>query len=343
MWAAAAMLYATGDSAYEAAFRRDEVPIDGISSFDKTDAFAASLYLRTPAGTNPATQAALAHQLLALADGVRADGDAHPYQFATAYYWGCTSNGMHRSGQFSWRAYALDTTRIADRDQALLNLDYIFGRNYYNLCYVSGIDGVTRGRVRGFHHWMKALNTTPWHFPGALSSGPNQAPEANDISYPLAQPYPIWGYWGDPAYPRSGSTVVDGRFTDNDSWSTNEVAINWNAALLYNLYAARAAARKGVPDDAAGVPLPRGFRLGQNFPNPFNGSTVIEYELPAAAQVRIVLYNALGQLIRTLVDAHQGAGTYRHRLEAGGLSSGTYYYRLTAGSRSEARELQLLK
>jgi len=346
MWAAAAMLYATGDSTYETAFQRDYVTVDGISSFDKTEGFAASLYLRVQAGASPATQSAIRQQFLALADGVRADAAAHPYQFATAYYWGCTSNGMHRSGQFSWRAYALDTTRLADRDQGLMNLDYIFGRNFYHLCYVSGIDGVTNGRMRGFHHWMKALNTSPWHFPGALSSGPNQAPEANDISYPAAQPYPIWGYWGDPANPRTSSTPVEGRFTDNDSWSTNEVAINWNAALLYNLYAARAAARKGEPSgvSAAERVLPLGIRLRQNFPNPFNGSTLIEYELPSSAEVEISLFDGLGKRIRTLVRGHHGAGTFRVGLDAAGLSSGVYYYRLTAGAaRSETRQLQILK
>jgi endoglucanase len=345
MWAAAALLYATGDSAYETAFQRDYVAVDGISSFDKTDAFAASLYLRTSVGANPVTQEAMKQQILTLADGVRADADAHPYQFATAYYWGCTSNGMHRSGQFSWRAYGLDSTRVADRDQGLMNLDYIFGRNFYHLCYVSGIDGVTNGRLRGFHHWMKALNTFPWHFPGALSSGPNQAPEANDISYPNAQPYPIWGYWGDPENPRGSSTPVDGRFTDNDSWSTNEVAINWNAALLYNLYAARAVARKGNPNSvpAAARALPLKFELHQNFPNPFNGSTLIDYELPVGAEVEIVLFDGLGKRIRTLVRGYHGAGTFRLGVDAAGLSSGTYYYRLTAGSRSETRQFQLLK
>lgn len=280
-----------------------------------------------------------------MADGVRADADAHPFQFATAYYWGCNSNGMHRSGQFSRRAYALDTTRAADRDQVLLNLDYIFGRNFLNQCYVSGIDSVSKPRLRGFHEWMKALNTTPWHFPGALAGGPNQGPEANDVSYPNGLPYPIWGYWGDPANPRTSSTPVDGRFTDNDSWSTNEVAINWNAPLLYNLYAAKNIADGGIVSEVSTgqSTIPASATLHQNYPNPFNNSTIIEYEISREADVHIAVYDDIGKLVTTLVDQHQSPGVHRIQFDAKELSSGVYFYTIKAGSLTETKQLQLLK
>jgi hypothetical protein len=192
---------------------------------------------------------------------------------------------------------------------------------------------------------MKALNASPWHFPGALSSGPNQSPDATDISYPGASPYAIWGYFGDPALPRSASTPVDGRFTDNDSWSTNEVAINWNAALLYNLYAARSFAHQSGPTGIEGThpSTPVTFRLDQNYPNPFNGSTLIPYALPRASRVRIEVFDLLGRSVATLVNGLMAAGEHRALFRTASLPSGVYYCRMVTEEFTATRRLQLLK
>ncbi len=244
LWAAAALLYATGHAAYESAFQSLYVPPYWISSYSKSDAFAAKMYLRCRENANAETQAAIRRQIFAMADGVRADADAHPFQWATHYYWGSMSNAAHRTGQFSWAAFMLDSARTADRDQLLDNVHYLFGRNALNFCYMSGADawGATQWRKEGFHQWMKALHATPFHFPGAVAGGPNEAPASNDISYPDNRPYPTYGYFGDPRYPRNGTTPIDARYTDNDSWCTNEIVISWQGAILYNLFAAQAVA-----------------------------------------------------------------------------------------------------
>lgn len=334
MWAAAGMLYATGEQQYENAFQQFYEPIGWISSYSKSEAFAASLYLRVPSGANQSTKNSIRQRIFEMANGVRNDAQGHPFQFATHYYWGCNSNAMHRSGQFSWRAYTLDTTRSADRDQGLANIEYLFGRNYLNQCYISGVTGVTDQRMKGFHHWMKALNATPWHFPGALAGGPNQSPDPNDISYPNAQPYPVFGYWGDPSNPRTGSVPIEGRFTDNDSWSTNEVCINWNAALVYNLYAARRVARGSSPTVSPGDRgVPSEYVLEQNFPNPFNPSTEIRFSVPEASSVRLTVYNILGQEIKVLVNDVIGQGNHTVVWDGSDndgkqVSSGIYFYRM---------------
>ena len=54
--------------------------------------------------------------------------------------------------------------------------------------------------------------------------------------------------------------------------------------------------------------LPTDFALGQNYPNPFNPSTIIPYQLPASGQVRLEVFNVLGQRLATLVDAERSAG-----------------------------------
>jgi hypothetical protein len=60
-----------------------------------------------------------------------------------------------------------------------------------------------------------------------VAGGPVAAPESGDVAVPHRRPIPIWGYWDDPAMPRDASTPLEGRYTDNDSWSTNELGIDW--------------------------------------------------------------------------------------------------------------------
>jgi flagellar hook assembly protein FlgD len=81
---------------------------------------------------------------------------------------------------------------------------------------------------------------------------------------------------------------------------------------------------------------PTEYALAQNFPNPFNPSTTIRYEIPDdAAQVKIMIYNSVGELIKTLVDRNQSAGTYETVWDGTNdigakISSGVYYYRIIA-------------
>jgi hypothetical protein len=86
-------------------------------------------------------------------------------------------------------------------------------------------------------------------------------------------------------------------------------------------------------EENTGQVHPQRFVLRQNYPNPFNPHTRIEYDLPEGGLVRLVIFNALGQRVRTLIEASQQAGF--HRLDWDGrddagipLRSGTYFYRL---------------
>jgi hypothetical protein len=95
--------------------------------------------------------------------------------------------------------------------------------------------------------------------------------------------------------------------------------------------------------------IPEQFVLHQNYPNPFNPSTTIEFEVPRQGEVKLEVFNLLGQKVVTLVDKNIAApGRYRvewkGRNSAGSLvSSGIYYYRLTAGSVVITKRLLLLK
>jgi len=93
---------------------------------------------------------------------------------------------------------------------------------------------------------------------------------------------------------------------------------------------------------------PVSFSLSPNYPNPFNPETRIEYSISKACQVRLEIFNTLGQKIRILVDEYQSVGKkgviWDGRNENGNeVASGVYFYRLTAGDFSEAKKMLLLK
>ncbi len=97
--------------------------------------------------------------------------------------------------------------------------------------------------------------------------------------------------------------------------------------------------------------LPNDFRLAQNFPNPFNPSTVINYSIPQSLnspQVKLEIFNLLGQKVITLVDAKQVACEHSiqwdGKNEAGNLvTSGVYLYRLKAESFVEMRKMMFIR
>ena len=100
--------------------------------------------------------------------------------------------------------------------------------------------------------------------------------------------------------------------------------------------AARTGETAETPGEAASFEL-------HNFPNPSNPTTTIVYSLPAAAQVRVTVYNALGQELQHLVDTRQEAGRHEVVFDARALSSGTYFYRLDTPSGSQVKKFVIVK
>jgi hypothetical protein len=86
-----------------------------------------------------------------------------------------------------------------------------------------------------------------------------------------------------------------------------------------------------------------GFHLFQNFPNPFNPLTVIQYQVPTYGKVILKIYNILGQEVGALVDNFQEAGYKSVTFNAKDLPSGLYFYRLQTGNFTDTKKLILLK
>jgi hypothetical protein len=94
--------------------------------------------------------------------------------------------------------------------------------------------------------------------------------------------------------------------------------------------------------------VPKLYALLQNYPNPFNPTTNIRFALPRESYVTLIIYNVLGQKVRTLVDNVRAAGIYDvswDGRDAGGNSvgSGMYFYRLESGQGAIVKKMLMLK
>jgi len=95
--------------------------------------------------------------------------------------------------------------------------------------------------------------------------------------------------------------------------------------------------------------IPKEFALMQNFPNPFNPTTTINYDVPKTSVVTLKIYDVLGRVVATLVDGVQEASSYRIQWNASNMASGVYFYRISARSQdgstnfTSVRKLVLMK
>lgn len=105
-----------------------------------------------------------------------------------------------------------------------------------------------------------------------------------------------------------------------------------------------------VPESSVGTSvdefenqLPNGVSLFQNYPNPFNPGTSIKFGIDQATNVRLDVFNMLGQHVATLVDEQKSAGFYTVNFEASQFSSGLYMYRITANGNQQLKKMTLIK
>ncbi|MGE5458733.1 MAG: T9SS type A sorting domain-containing protein, partial [Methanococcaceae archaeon] len=94
----------------------------------------------------------------------------------------------------------------------------------------------------------------------------------------------------------------------------------------------------GQSDNAVTV-----YSLKQNFPNPFNPSTTIAYEIPRQSHVELIVYDMLGRAAAVLVSKDQSAGSYKVQFDASSLPSGVYIYKIHAGEFMASKKLLLIK
>ncbi len=101
-----------------------------------------------------------------------------------------------------------------------------------------------------------------------------------------------------------------------------------------------------VPGDVTAVEdgaQPSVFALNQNFPNPFNPSTMIEFSIPEAGLVTLSVYNIMGQEAARLVEGRLPAGAHRMEFDGSSFSSGVYFYRLETANSVLTRKMTMIK
>jgi photosystem II stability/assembly factor-like uncharacterized protein len=89
--------------------------------------------------------------------------------------------------------------------------------------------------------------------------------------------------------------------------------------------------------------IPDRFNLFQNYPNPFNPATKVRFDIPKSAQAKLIVYDALGKTIETLVNKELSAGTYEYTWNASKYNSGIYFIRFTSDKYSDTKRMVLIK
>ncbi|MBI9073455.1 MAG: T9SS type A sorting domain-containing protein [Melioribacteraceae bacterium] len=118
--------------------------------------------------------------------------------------------------------------------------------------------------------------------------------------------------------PYEGNIKVSIKMTDTEG-GTADTDIVYKSRILTGLHALDGL----IPDQ---------FILEQNYPNPFNPVTTIRYGLPKESNVKIIVYNLLGEVVVSLLDDVRKAGYYEEKFHASNLSSGIYLFRVIANS-----------
>lgn len=98
-----------------------------------------------------------------------------------------------------------------------------------------------------------------------------------------------------------------------------------------------------IEDEHSSRRQPVQFKLFQNYPNPFNPSTKIKFALPKPIEVKIAVYNTLGQKVKILLNKAMNAGHHEVEFNAKNLSSGVYYYRIEAGKFHKVKKMILIR
>ena len=171
--------------------------------------------------------------------------------------------------------------------------------------------------------------------------------------------------WAVPADPPVGATyeleIADNPdFTNavimenlvNQNYEVQGLTVNngyfWRVRMKdgqgnYSNYSSTAQFMVVSPTGVENETIPSEFKLDQNYPNPFNPSTTIRFNLPEDVNVKLIVFNSLGEQVSQLINGQMEAGTHSIKFDANSLPSGIYFYRIEAGSFNAIRKMILLK
>jgi hypothetical protein len=212
--------------------------------------------------------------------------------------------------------------------------------------------------VRGSHkvlgawsgHWVQADTVTPG-VPALNDSGRDGDKVAGDHIWSKIVTFPAGGIGGQTSYkygvyyPGCEAICTDPGYYMDGFGSTGgdltcPILERDNVYEIKDIWPNH----KGVVSvRQLGNQIPDKFEMAQNYPNPFNPTTTITYTLNKNSNVRLNVYNVLGERVMELINDFQNAGNYEIKFDGSSLSSGVYFYSLSNGSTTVTKKMMLLK
>ncbi len=201
----------------------------------------------------------------------------------------------------------------------------------------------------GWEQWSQTYG-------GNLSDGGSSVLKTDDGGYIISGHFGPWGNQKDLYVIRTDalgnevwSLIIDSGFDEaglcirqtNDGGYIIAGMRSWGGYDCSDVYLVRLASETGVIE--LNLPQPVAYFLLPAYPNPFNPSTLIRFEIPTAGDVQIQIYDIQGNIVATLTDGWQTPGSYQLTFDGSNLVSGIYIARLTTGDFSASGKMVLMK
>ena len=334
LWAASELYITTGNSNYHQYFKdhfEDKGVLTGTMWWADVTNLAQLTYLLSEdhtsidASIQEDLRSALVSKCQSLLDQ-KADNGFYVLLSPGEYVWGSNSIPLNKAILLiiGYEQTGMETYFNAALDQ----LNYILGVNVHKLSFVTGLG---TNFVLNPHHRPSEQDNIDPAIPGLMAGGPDQ-------------------YLSDPTLSSlfDSSTPPARCYVDDvDSYASNEIAINWNAPLVFVTGYFAANSLTGIQEDQPTI-IPGKIKLLPNYPNPFNSETIIRFVLPESDSVVLKIYSLQGQLVYKEDLGHRFAGESLYLWKAMNdrgeeLPSGIYYYLIEGKYRSSYERLVLLK
>jgi endoglucanase len=337
LWAAAELFESTGEQSYKDYYEFNYNLgglINSTMNWQNVRTLAHITYLFSKqSNTDQNVKTQLLNSLISYANTLASRKNTNGFGVSInpgEYYWGSNSQVLN-NGILLILAY----TKTNDNkylSAALEQINYILGSNAHNLSFVTGIGKKYPMKP---HHRPSEADGILEPIPGFVVGGPNQF-----LNDPILQQY------------FNQNTPPALCYIDHlQSWASNEVAINWNAPLVFLAGYFNGFFITSVNEKETNQNI--NFQLDQNYPNPFNGQTKIRYTINSNSdnllfRIKLKIINLLGEEIFILYDGYQSAGTYEEVFDSSKLSSvylpnGIYFYQLNVNGVSITKKMVYLK
>ena len=323
LWAAAELFETTGLAEYNnyiIANYASVGTISGAMSWQNVKNLALITYLYSLQSTSSETiKNQIKNSLISYCNTLLSRAGTNGFGVAInsgEYYWGCNSDVLNKA-LLLINGYR-QTDNLAYYETASMQLNYILGTNAHNLSFITGVG---TNSVMHPHHRPSASDGVVNPVPGLLAGGPDQY-----LNDPVLQ-----------SHFNSSTPPALCYIDDVGSYASNEIAINWNAPLVYVLGFFNGEGLTAI-DDRGFNSVPENFKLEQNYPNPFNPDTKISWQSSVGSWQSLTVYDMLGNEVSKLVNEYRSAGVYESDFIAEGLSSGIYFYTLKANNSIDGSE-----